>query len=151
MFLPFIVVFLILVSMIWKKHGDLEQMQRIEGSREGEKKSLKKIYCCSITVVCLFSPSLHPTPPESTSFPLDFCPYVLYSSSCNPFSSLSPPHSPLAIFRLFLIYTLCNSMVGTGEHYAKWNKPGGEGQIPYDLTFHWNIINRRNRQTKYNQ
>ena len=21
----------------------------------------------------------------------------------------------------------------TGEHYAKWNKPGGEGQIPYDL------------------
>ena len=21
------------------------------------------------------------------------------------------------------------------EHYAKWNKPGGEGQIPYDLTF----------------
>ena len=27
----------------------------------------------------------------------------------------------------------------TGEHYAKWNKPGGEGQIPYDLTFNWNI------------
>ena len=25
-------------------------------------------------------------------------------------------------------------MDGTGEHYAKWNKPGGEGQIPYDLT-----------------
>ena len=22
-------------------------------------------------------------------------------------------------------------MDGTGEHYAKWNKPGGEGQIPY--------------------
>ena len=32
-------------------------------------------------------------------------------------------------------YTLCNGMDGTGEHYAKWNKPGGEGQIPYDLTF----------------
>ena len=31
--------------------------------------------------------------------------------------------------------TLCNSMDGTGEHYAKRNKPGGEGQIPYDLTF----------------
>ena len=56
----------------------------------------------SITVVCLFSPSLHPTPAEPTSFPLDFCPYVLYSSSCNPFSSLSPPHSPLPIVRLFL-------------------------------------------------
>ena len=34
-------------------------------------------------------------------------------------------------------------MDGTGEHYAKRNKPGGEGQIPYDLTFNWNIINRR--------
>ena len=31
--------------------------------------------------------------------------------------------------------TPCDSMDGTGEHYAKWNKPGGEGQIPYDLTF----------------
>ena len=31
--------------------------------------------------------------------------------------------------------TLCVSMDGTGEHYAKWEKPGGEGQIPYDLTF----------------
>ena len=33
--------------------------------------------------------------------------------------------------------TLCDSMDGTGEHYAKWNKPGGEGQIPYDLPFNW--------------
>ena len=36
-------------------------------------------------------------------------------------------------------------MDGTGEHYAKWSKPGGEGQIPYDLTFNWNIINRRKK------
>ena len=48
-------------------------------------------------------------------------------------------------------YTLCNSMDGTGEQYAKWNKPDSEGQIPYDLTFNWNIINRRKKQTKYNQ
>ena len=47
--------------------------------------------------------------------------------------------------------TLSNSMDGTGEHYAKWNKPGGEGQIPYDLTFNWNIINKRKKQTKYTQ
>ena len=26
-----------------------------------------------------------------------------------------------------------NSIDGTGEYHAKWNKPGGEGQIPYDL------------------
>ena len=30
--------------------------------------------------------------------------------------------------------TLCDIMDGTGEHYAKWNKPGGERQTPYDLT-----------------
>ena len=33
----------------------------------------------------------------------------------------------------------------------KWNKPDGEGQIPYDLTFNWKIISRRQKQTKYNQ
>ena len=31
------------------------------------------------------------------------------------------------------------------------NKPGSEGQIPYDLNFNWNIINKRKKQTKYNQ
>ena len=45
-------------------------------------------------------------------------------------------------------YTLCNSMDGTGEHYAKGNKPGSEGQISYDLTFNWNIINRRKKANK---
>ena len=39
-------------------------------------------------------PHLHPPP--------WFCLCVLYSSSCNPLSSLSPPHSPLTIVRLFL-------------------------------------------------
>ena len=48
-------------------------------------------------------------------------------------------------------YYPSNSMDGTGEHYAKRNKPGGEGQIPYDLTFNWNIINKRKKQTKYTQ
>ena len=67
----------------------------------------KNFYSYSITVVCLFSPSLHPTPAEPPSLPHVhpppwFCPCVLYSSSCNPLSSLSPPYSPLAIVRLFL-------------------------------------------------
>ena len=109
-------------------------------------------------------PHLHPPP--------WFCPCVFYSSSCNPLSSLAPPHSPLPIVRLFLtsmslvmVYlhngilrsrekegasTLCNSMDGTGEHYANWNKPDSEGRIPYDLTFNWNIIKRRKKETKYN-
>ena len=44
-----------------------------------------------------------------------------------------------------------NSMDGTGQHYAKWNKPGGERQIPYGLTYKWNLINKTNKQAKYNQ
>ena len=47
--------------------------------------------------------------------------------------------------------TLHDSMDGTEEHYAKCNKPSGERQIPYDLAFNWNIINKRKKQTKYNQ
>ena len=42
-------------------------------------------------------------------------------------------------------------MDGTGEHYTKWNKPGGERQIPHDLTYKWNLINKTNKQAKYNQ
>ena len=41
--------------------------------------------------------------------------------------------------------TLPDSMDGTGEHYAEWNKPGGEGQILYDLTCNWNLINKRRK------
>ena len=68
---------------------------------------IKKFFCYSITVVCLFSSSLHPIPAETPSLPHLhpppwFGPCVLYSSSCNPLSSLSPPHSPLTIVRLFL-------------------------------------------------
>ena len=33
---------------------------------------------------------------------------------------------------------------GTGEHYGKWNKPGSERQIPYNLTYMWNLINKPN-------
>ena len=31
--------------------------------------------------------------------------------------------------------TLCDSMDGSGEHYAKWNMLGSERQIPYDLHY----------------
>ena len=47
--------------------------------------------------------------------------------------------------------TLCDSMDGTGEHYAKWKKPGGERQIPHDLTYKWNLINKTMKQAKYKQ
>ena len=47
--------------------------------------------------------------------------------------------------------TLHNSMDRSGEDYAKWNKPGGERQTPNGLTYKWNLINKTNKQAKYNQ
>ena len=47
-----------------------------------------------------------------------------------------------------LLHFVTTWMDGTGEqHYAKWNKSvGGEGQIPYDLTYKWNLINKTSKQ-----
>ena len=44
--------------------------------------------------------------------------------------------------------TLWDSMGGTGEYYSKWNKPGGERQIPYDLTYKWNLNHKINKWEK---
>ena len=41
-------------------------------------------------------------------------------------------------------FTLCNRIGGSGEHYAKWNKPIRERQIPYDFTHMWNLMNKLN-------
>ena len=46
--------------------------------------------------------------------------------------------------------TLCNSMDGTREHYAKWNMPGGEGQTPYDFTYMWNLKNKLTKKRETN-
>ena len=40
--------------------------------------------------------------------------------------------------------TVHNSMDGSVEHYAKWNKPWSERQIPYDLTYKKNLMNKIN-------
>ena len=47
--------------------------------------------------------------------------------------------------------TFHNSMDGTGEHYAKWNKRVSEREILYDLTYKWYLINKTNKHAKYNQ
>ena len=41
-------------------------------------------------------------------------------------------------------FTLCNSMDGPGEHYAKWNNPVRERQTPYDFTQMWNLMKKLN-------
>ena len=38
-------------------------------------------------------------------------------------------------------------MDGPGEHYAKWNKPVREGQIPYDLIYIWGLMYKINYQS----
>ena len=40
--------------------------------------------------------------------------------------------------------TFCDSMDGPGKHYAKWNKPVIERQIPYNFTHMWNLIKKLN-------
>ena len=40
--------------------------------------------------------------------------------------------------------TLCNSMDGPGDYHAKLNKPVRERQIPYELTYMWNLMNKIN-------
>ena len=72
-------------------------------------KKLKQppLFYCSVTVVCIFSPPLYPTPAKPTSLPCFhpppwFCPCVLYSSSWKSLSPLYPPDSPLVIVRLLL-------------------------------------------------
>ena len=44
--------------------------------------------------------------------------------------------------------TLHDSMDGTGEYYAKWNKLGGNRQIPFDLTYKWNLVSKTNKWAK---
>ena len=48
-------------------------------------------------------------------------------------------------------FTLCHSIDAPGEHYATWNKPVRERQIPYDFTYMWNLKNKINEQTELKQ
>ena len=34
---------------------------------------------------------------------------------------------------------ICENMDGPRGYYAKWNKSDRERQIPYDLTYMWNL------------
>ena len=41
-------------------------------------------------------------------------------------------------------FTICKSLDVPREHYAKWNKPVRERQIPYDFTHMWNRMTKLN-------
>ena len=53
-------------------------------------------------------------------------------------------HNGILLSRKKGIPTFCNSMDGTGDYYAKWNKPVGGRQIPYALTYKRNLMNKIN-------
>ena len=42
------------------------------------------------------------------------------------------------------IPTFFESVDGPGDYYNKWNKSVNERQIPYDLTYKWNLMNKIN-------
>ena len=44
--------------------------------------------------------------------------------------------------------TCHNSMDGTGDYYAKWNKPGSDKQLPYDWTYKKNLMSKTNQWAK---
>ena len=48
-------------------------------------------------------------------------------------------------------FSLCDSMDGPAEHYAKWNKAVRERQIAYDFTHMWNPMIKPNKQAKQRQ
>ena len=52
--------------------------------------------------------------------------------------------SYLAVKKEIEKFTLCDSMGGPGEHYAKWNKPVRERQTPRDFTDMWNQMKKLN-------
>ena len=45
-------------------------------------------------------------------------------------------------------FTLCDSMGGPGEHYAKSHKPVKERQIPNGQTHMWNLMNKTELTSK---
>ena len=40
--------------------------------------------------------------------------------------------------------TFCDSMDGPGDYYAKWSELASEEQIPSDLMYMWNLMNKTN-------
>ena len=49
-------------------------------------------------------------------------------------------HNGILLSRKKENFTLYDSMDGPREHYAKWNKPVREKQIPYDFTYMWTLM-----------
>ena len=73
-----------------------------------------------------------------------------FSISLNSKKSYSMKQSKNHIYTMecYVVERKKNGMDGTGEYHAKWNKPGGEREIPFDLTCKWNLVNNTNKWAK---
>ena len=79
-------------------------------------------YCCSSTVVSIFSPPLSPPQPSPLPIldptPLWFCPCDLYKCSRNP--SPFPPHYPFPPPSGYCQFVLKKSLPTSGLFYFLW-------------------------------
>jgi len=41
-------------------------------------------------------------------------------------------------------HAICSNMDGTRESHTEWNEPERQRQIPYDITYNWNLISSTN-------
>ena len=93
---------------------------------------------------------LHPFPPPTitTLLSVSMSPFltVFFQYHLSSLYFLLPPPFPLQSppYCCPCPWGLCNSMVGPGEHCAKWNEPVRESQVPYDFTYMWNLMNELN-------
>ena len=69
---------------------------------------LKLLYCCSITVVCIFSSPLHPTPARPSSLPLGFVhvSFIVVPENPSPHYPFPPPFWLLKRHKKYLNYTI---------------------------------------------
>ena len=99
-----------------------------------------------ITIICYL--------PFLLSFSLNFLTYLLRCNRVNAKivirtqqSSMKPHIKKIYTMEFYSAikkenFTLCNSMDGPGEHYARWNKPVRERQVPCDFIHVWNLMNK---------
>ena len=102
---------------------------------------LHPLSCCLTYYILVFKQELF----FQSWVPLCLFEYMSYYQSAQFYVSSAE------MSRTVYTPTLQDSMDGTGENYAKWSKPAGKRQIPYDLTYKWTLINKINKQAKYNQ
>ena len=48
-------------------------------------------------------------------------------------------HNGILVSHKIMNNAICSNMVGPRDYHIKWSKTNRERQIPYDITFMWNL------------